>query len=720
MSDYQQLPIRFLNAGLDVRNSPDKVGEGLYTRLHNLRSTLEGQLQVREDFAQSFTTGVASTVHSLRRIDNSTLVVGVGTQLNRNGVAYSTAGYSGNPLSTVAWRPEISPVSWMYVADSAQMRKVRADGTDFKWGITRPVNAVSFGDAGAGNLNSSVTGGTVYDWRATYYSSITGAESNPSPTAPGIALVNRRASISVTASSDAQVDVIKLYRRGGTLQNWTLSITTPNVSGDVIDNNADSTIAANEILSEDRDVPFTSIDAAGNTNYETPLPYVWGPFLGKYLLACGAPNEPGSVFWTNAETPDEASSSNRLEVSPPHAPLQNGIIYASLPFVATRNDWFALDFGSSTSVTFQSRKTPVGKGLAAPWAACAGPMVWFLGDDGIYETNMSSPARCITEDHLRPLFRGVSSSNLLPVDYAQTARLRLEYFANEVWFDYLDTSGASRTLVYNTIYQRWRTATNDVSLAMRYTDENSAQARLYAGATNGAVYAIDYATSEAGVTANCRTGSYDAGLPTTYKRWGDVLIDANPQGGTITVTPYFDAEGFSLASFTLTGSGRQIYSRTLVVPATGVDTTAYNMALDFSWANQNGIIYQAALLWRPYEEPLRNWQLVTTHGLTGWQHVRDMYVNIACNANVTLLVETDPGTAYATSNSYTISSTSNLETKVYVPLQPVKGKLFRYTLTSSMDFYLTGNKCEVRVKPWNTSLGYQLINPYRGTTDQAV
>lgn len=711
MSDYQNQHYRTVQLGLDLRSTPDKVAEGFWTRLHNVRSTQEAQIQPREGLVQSINTGVVADVHSIRRIDTSTLILGVGTQLFRNGTVFANGGYSGNPLSIVPYRPNVSSESWAYIGDTTQMRKVKADGTDYKWGITGPVAANTFATSGAGNLNSSVAGASVYDWRQTYYSTATGAESNPSPVASGIAAVNQKVDVTVTASADPQVDQIRLYRRGGTLTQWVLSVTGPNANGVITDNNADSTIAANEILFEDRDVPFTTVDSSGNTVLEAPASRVWGPFLGKYLMAVD-PGRPGYVAWTNAGKADEADRANNIEVTSPHEPLQNGLIYASLPFVASRDNWYGLDFGKATSTTFTPRKMPVGKGLTAPWAFCVGPMVWFLSDDGVYETNFTQPALPITEEHLRPLFRGIAVSNLFPIDYTQPTKLRMAYFANEVWLNYQDTQGNPRALIYNTIYKRWRTASPGVSSwRVFYADENSSTARFFVGAADGKVYQMDYSLStDAGVAfpVNCRTGSEPADAPLTFKEYGNVIVDADPQNGTITVTPYINAEATALPSFTMTGNGRQKYARTLS------DTRAYNLAFDFSWGDQNGIIYQLDVMQRLEEEAIRHWQFITTHGMTGWQHVRDAYFCVISTQDITFTLNID-GTDFV----YTIPSTGGLRVKQYVKLEATKGKVFKYSLDCPADFRLFGNECEVRVKAWVTNLGYQLASPFSGPAPEA-
>lgn len=710
MADYNKFSFRFVNIGLNLRDAPDKVGEGQWVRLNNIRSTQEAQIQPREGSEQFGNTGVASPIHTLRRLSDTTLLVGVADQLFRNNTPYGTAGYSGNPLSIVSYRPSISSSSWAYIGDSNQMRKVSPSGQDFKWGITAPTVPAVFVAGAAGNLDSSVSGGTVYDWRYTYYSSVTGAESNPSDTVNGIAAVNQQVTVTVAASLDPQVDQIRIYRRGGTLSDWLLSLTVANASGGYIDNNADSSIVTNEVLHLDRFVPFTSIDASGAATYETPMPYVWGPFIGKYIMACGAPFEPGFVFWTNSQQPDEAAIENKVEVTPPQEPLQNGFIYASNPFVFSKNDLYALDFGNAASVTFNPRKTPCGKGLAAPWSFCVGPLIWFLSDDGIYQTDGNSPATSITEEALRPMFRGIAVSDFLPVDYSQDSTLRLAYSQNEVHFYYKDTGGTQHELIYNTLYQRWRSAKSALTdFVMGYGDENVNQTRYLIGGSDGKVYRQDptiYPDVTTNYPVNVRTGSVDMGAPTTYKEYGNVIIDADLGGNLITVTPYINTEQSSLSSFILSGSGRQKYTASLQ------NTRAYNIAFDFEWFTDQpafaGTIYQMDVLWRLEEESIRHWQMITTHGLQGWQHVQDAYFSLISNQDVTFTLTIDD-----VDYTYTIPSTNGLRKKQYIQLQAVKGKVFKYTLDCDTDFRLFGNECEVRVKQWVTDRGYQVTSPFQ-------
>lgn len=95
-------------------------------------------------------------VHSIIRLENSedntsTRIVGAGTFLfqGSNAFAQKDSGYSGQPLSLLAWHPFLDKATWIYVADSEKSRRINVGGTDVKVGIDRP---------GRGGTNSEYAG----------------------------------------------------------------------------------------------------------------------------------------------------------------------------------------------------------------------------------------------------------------------------------------------------------------------------------------------------------------------------------------------------------------------------------------------------------------------------------------------------------------------------------------------------------------------------------
>jgi len=705
MSDYYNLNRRLLNMGLNLRDDPDTVPEGYYTRVRNIIPSQEGSVNTRPGRVVQYTPHTGE-IHTLFKLDNDTVVSGSGARLARNLSLYTTTAFNGTPLTWAFFKPPNSITSWAYVTDGTVMKKVNADGSFYNWGIAAPTNQPSYVATGNGNLNSAVAGAIVYDWKYTYYNTTTGAESNGSATQSGISVVNQRAEITVYASPDPQVDTIRIYRRGGTqTTKWRLSIEASNANGVYTDNNADSAIALNQELEDDNYVPFTSVDANGNAVYGAPVPYVWGPFVGKYIFGCGDDNRPGELYWTNPDRSDSADVFNHIPVTQPQEPLMGGFIYSSLPYVWSSAELYAVDFGGPNALpTFTSRKTPTGRGLAAPYAYAVGRQVAFVSGDGIYETDCQSPAQSITEETLRPLFQGFTVEGIAPIDWTAANKIRLIYAGREYHFFYQDTLGGRVHLVYDIFYQRWHLEDSAVfTEVVAYYDDVSQPKSVLTGTTNGRVEKIG-GTDDDGtaISANIRLGSEYFGDHLTLKEIGNVLLDADPQNTSITFTPLKNGETSTLTPTVVTGNGRQLFS----IPFD--DDYVYNLGIDLAWSGP-AKLYQCTYLYRPDEEEIKHWEFPkTSHGFPGWQHVRDLYLALVSTDTITLTVEVD-----GESETYTVPSTNGVRTKQHVWLRPLKGKMFRYKLDCSAPFRIYGEDCEVRVKPWNTGLGYQLVSPFR-------
>lgn len=724
MSDYSSTTFRAVQLGLQIRDAPDKVSEGSWTRLTNVQSTQEALLTTREGLALIDSNDPFGRFHSIRRLSTLVRVWGVGPRLHRDSfgtyVNPSTGleftGFSGDPLGLVPFQGTDSRIPWMFVGDTATLRKAGAAANNefFQWGIDPPTSAViaaPFGFPGSGNLNSSVAGAIPYEWRYTYHSSTTGAESNPSPAmAFPLDVVNQLVVLTAVSSTDPQVDEIRYWRRGGTLTaaDYRLVGTSSNQVPVKLDDLADSAIVLAEILSFDKWRPFQTTDLTG-TQVQVNLPYI-ASFAGKYILGCGDPNRPGYLYWTNAGDPDSASVSNNVQITSQAEALSGVFVYDGQPFTWTRDNLYAVMFGQDI-VTFRGQVTACGRGCAAPWAFTAdGPQIFFLSQDGIYSTDGQSPAISLTEGTLRPIFNGLAVGEFTPVDYTQQDDLRMWYAGQKLHFVYRDTAGETQHLRWHSAYNRWDRAhyASGVGGAPTavYEDEGQNSSLVYLGFSNGFLYLIDSTQiSDGGITisSNIRTGSYDFGAPQALKEFGNLIIDADPAGGTITVTPYLNAEATALTPLLCTGTGRQKFTFKLD------DVYAYTLALDYAWSSR-GTIYQAEVLHRQDEERIVHWEFpATTFGLSGWMQLRDGYIALLSDAVVNVTLEVDG----AVWGPYPIASTGGERLKRYFQTDAIKGKVVRISLDSTLPFQLYGEDCEFRLKPWNTNLGYALLNPMR-------
>lgn len=416
MPDYQQVERAAVNKGINLRDEPEAIPDGQWRRLTNVRSFSEGSLTTRP--GRRWVAGVAngSDVHTLTKL-GSKIISASGTKVYHNDVAYPTT-FNGSALHVVRHKASDGNERWLYVSDGSSFRMLAEDGSDIKWGITAPAEQVTATAFGTGVLNSGAPTAFLYNWRAVYKNTRTGAKSNPSPVAAGLSVVNQRAKVVAMSSLDGQVDTVEFYRQGGLngLADWRLVGSAPNRGLDPStntpfpvefeDNISDAAAVRGFVLRLDNDVPFTTVALqGGNTVREAVFSMIWGPLDGKYIFAAGDPNRPGDVYWTNAGRPHSASPSNRISVSPPDEPIVGGFVYGGVSHVWTRENLYALDFrGDDALVTFVPRRTFCGRGLSLQQAFAIGPWVWFFSKDGVYLTDGQSPAEPFTEVDLRPVF----------------------------------------------------------------------------------------------------------------------------------------------------------------------------------------------------------------------------------------------------------------------------------------------------------------------------
>lgn len=140
---------RFGIKGVNLTDAPDTLEDNEYSRMLNMTHRQDFGLTSRFGLTQFCSTGAALNHHSIRRLNDPL----TGTYIRVHGVDGSLfsgttgnlglidTGYSGNPLSMVTYRPPLSSQTWMYIGDSARMRKVRSDGLDLPIGLPKPVSA---------------------------------------------------------------------------------------------------------------------------------------------------------------------------------------------------------------------------------------------------------------------------------------------------------------------------------------------------------------------------------------------------------------------------------------------------------------------------------------------------------------------------------------------------------------------------------------------------
>lgn len=152
MPEVIRIPTRADCLGIDLVHPVDRMPPGYWPYLQNARVVVEGRLDARPGYTP-FGTLAGADFHSIRRLNDQDriyaplgyiYVLGSGNDLvvgPESALLVNDTGYSGDPLSLLTFRPENSPVSWMYVYDRDRMRKVRPDGTVRPIGVDPPTTA---------------------------------------------------------------------------------------------------------------------------------------------------------------------------------------------------------------------------------------------------------------------------------------------------------------------------------------------------------------------------------------------------------------------------------------------------------------------------------------------------------------------------------------------------------------------------------------------------
>jgi hypothetical protein len=438
----------------------------------------------------------------------------------------------------------------------------------------------------------------------------------------------------------------------------------------------------------------------------------WGDFQG-YFFACVDPYNPGFVHVCKAYDPDASSESLILEVTTPSEPLQNGCIFDNQSFTFSIANLYWLEPAPGVTPPFVARKTACTKGLWAPWGLAVGPRIWFISDDGIYETT-GGEAISITDEDLYPLFPhqgvpGRAVNGYQPPDMTRVNDMRLGYANKALYFDYVDVLGAHQTLVYNTITKGWVHDKYTPDACIHVAEEGPFVESVLVGCVDGRFYQVG-SISDNGVdiAGHVRTPSVDSGDPRSYKLYSDVEIKIDTGGGAVNLLMGFNdfTQVYPLAA-PITQQGLDLVSVNILG---GAGQSARNIALDLQWSGVSlwWEHWQPAALIDPMEIAKGAWQTQSSGmGLPGFKHVRDGYIAYAATAEVllTLVIDTKQYQIH-------LPSTNGVYTKYYLTFPGTKGKIYTWYLTSASNFFLYPRDCEFHARAWGDSGPYVNVNPF--------
>jgi hypothetical protein len=588
-------------------------------------------------------------------------------------------------------------------------------------GIPKPAAAPTLA---ALNVGGGLNGD--YYYRTSGYDSTTGFQGPPSAASAVITISGGDDAGRVTLTDTNTYGNFthhRVWRLGGTLLNtWRLvgSVASTNSGGSITfdDTSTDAAIALAEALDIDSVEIFTSIDAAGATAPGQKFVHAFGPFIGNYVFWVGDSKRKNYVYWNRLSDLARHDPSDDVNaVSDPGEELLNGFVFGNNPYVFSNKRFYALDFlGQDARPAFTTREIPIGIGIAGRYAFAVAPnLVFICSKDGIYTTNAQSDKPLdITSDRLKPIFRGESVGGLEPVDYLNPDAIRLAASNKELHFFYKGKiTGATFHLVFDIDQDRWfQWSTNRFGIS--YPNEGVAWNQFFLGHYNSqqiSTFDDVFESEDESYTARFRSGSLDAGAPLTHKEWGVFMLDYDPAGADITITPFYDSELVTGDSQTTVTQGDHGGRRTSTFSLE--DFYAKNISLQFEWQEEptvHPVLYQAVLLYREDEEAVVHWEHPPQSlGQAGLYHIKDAYWGVRSTAPITLRIFVD-GEEDIYENI--IPDTDGEREKVYVELTPRVGKIWGFQLDSTEPFRFYGEDTVLFAKPWQTESGYQGLTPF--------
>jgi hypothetical protein len=345
-----------------------------------------------------------------------------------------------------------------------------------------------------------------------------------------------------------------------------------------------------------------------------PLPAVFGPYSGasgEFFFAVGDPTNPGFLVWTNGNDPESSSDVNFLELCSPSEKLMNGCVLDGIVFCfSDKRSWRILPSftggQSGGGSDFYPADTSMGKGLMGRWCVAVGDAIYFASFDGIYRSR-GDAVEDITTESLAPLFRrdGANTNFSAPVSPISFATAdedehSLVYSFDGLYFTYKGLDGNYYTFYHSFLTKGWVLDTTSPSFILRSAREIRSQDadNVLVGRGDGRLLIRSNSVfSDNSIPISCRVWDREEiwdDLRST-KQVGDVMVDVNPNGATISPTMRYENNSSNDVLTNITGSSRDQYVRDV---NSGAGRIVRGAALDLTWANGTSA-NPAVYAWQP-------------------------------------------------------------------------------------------------------------------------
>lgn len=373
---------------------------------------------------------------------------------------------------------------------------------------------------------------------------------------------------------------------------------------------------------------------AGTLTAGQPLPHLWGSYgIGQsasYLFACGDPNAPGTLYWTNGNDPDSTDIVNNVVVTSPSEKLQTGCVYNGQPFCWSIERQFLIYPSLTVFGQFTVQEVAGAKGCLLEWSlsvqnnGLADQSVTWRGKDGLYDWSQGGGLRRLTDD-LYAFFPhdnqpGIAPETLMPfigansahpehvgnLDDTQSKYHRTCWFQGVLFYDFvaqdIPQGNTYSCLVWDDVEVKgW------VSLDQQFPDTTQPISRSSeVGANNlkfsrgGIIYDYEGLT-RGGFETRVITRAEDMGDPRLSKLFGDYWVDCAPLSA-FKVVPLTSFHRTALTANVIpaaTVRGEYTLDFTDFVANGGKGFLGSTLGLDITWPASDGQFTASLYQWQP-------------------------------------------------------------------------------------------------------------------------
>lgn len=480
-----------------------------------------------------------------------------------------------------------------------------------------------------------------------------------------------------------------------------------------------------------------SYEIAEPTLAAQPSPVIWGPTpdnAGSFYFGLD-PLNPGDLVWSMGNNFDSAPDTNRMEVTSPSEPLMNGTITSELSTVfSTERFWLIYpnfsDAVAAVTGTLGQQWSLVqaaatrGLYMRSAIAALANMIAW-RAKDGIFLSQGGGPEKEISKQIFNLFPHGesaapnpvvIGSNTVYPPDDTRPNSQTIAFIPGYIFYDYQDTNGDPRTLVYDMEAKGWSVDITDPVAnchALPVADN-----QILLGCVDGTVRAFDVHSTETGL-AIVSTPSVNGGSPRTVKRVGAVFLRALSGAAPILLEFWANRYKTLITGVAPATTSASLFEKDYLADFTNsVGGDVLDLAGVFTMSLGAGSwLKEWQTDWTEIPQEISAWRTgMLSYGQDGWQHIpwlRFAYQSITA---VTLKLVTDQG-ATAT---LTIPSSGGVPAKFFTWLPSIvsgasmKFKLLEWVADAGQAHWTVfPADIEVAIKAWGTNGPYTTLRPFK-------